>query len=347
MVAVIVIVIVVMVLVAGFVVWESREGRRALHERLEDERRSLQERLEEQRRSLQERMERMDGRLDQSLENTASRMKEIGEELRGMRDSATQILDVGRSISSLQDILRPPKVRGGLGEMLLARLLEQILPKANYRLQHRFRSGEAVDAAIDLGLALVPVDAKFPLESFARMSAAESEEERARVRREFVRAVKGHIDSVAKYIRPDEGTFDFALMYIPAENVYYEIIVKGEGETDGGLQEYALERRVIPVSPNSFYAYLRAIVLGLRGLRVEREAQQILGHLGRLKGDFGRFRDEFGVLGRHLTNARNKYDDLDRKVERFGDRLAVPLKGEEEEQLSLPTAEAATAVDEK
>lgn len=336
MIAVIVIAIVVIVLLAGFVLWESREGRRALHER-----------LEEQRRSLQERMDRMDGRLDQSLENTASRMKEIGEELRGMRDSATQILDVGRSISSLQDILRPPKVRGGLGEMLLARLLEQILPQANYRLQHRFRSGEAVDAAIDLGLALVPVDAKFPMESFARMSAAGSEEERSRLRRDFVKAVKGHIDSVAKYIRPDEGTFDFALMYVPAENVYYEMIVKGEGETDAGVQEYALERRVIPVSPNSFYAYLRAIVLGLRGLRVEREAQQILGHLGRLRGDFGRFRGEFEVLGRHLTNARNKYDDLDRTVERFGDRLALQLKGEEPEQLTLPTAEAAAAADEQ
>jgi len=347
MIAVIVVAIVVMVLMAGFVLWESREGRRALHERLADQSRSLQERLEEQRRSLQERMERMDGRLDQSLENTASRMKEIGEELRGMRDSATQILDVGRSIASLQDILRPPKVRGGLGEMLLARLLEQILPRATYRLQHRFRSGEAVDAAIDLGLALVPVDAKFPLESFARMSAAESDEERNRLRREFVKVVKGHIDSVAKYIRPDEGTFDFALMYIPAENVYYEIIVKGEGETDGGLQEYALERRVIPVSPNSFYAYLRALVLGLQGLRVEREAQQILGHLGRLKGDFDRFRGEFGVLGRHLTNARNKYDDLDRTVERFGDRLALPLKGEDPEQLSLPTAEAAATAEEQ
>ncbi len=104
---------------------------------------------------------------------------------------------------------------------------------------------------------------------------------------------------------------------------------------------------MISVSPNSFYAYLRAIVLGLQGLRVEREAQQILGHLGRLKGDFDRFRGEFGVLGRHLTNARNKYDDLDRTVERFGDRLALPLKGEDPEQLSLPAAEAAAATDEK
>jgi DNA recombination protein RmuC len=334
MIAVIVIVVLAAVLVVGFVLWENREGRRALNER-----------LDEQRRALQERVDRIDGRLDHNLENTANRMKEIGEELRGMRDSASQILDVGRSISSLQDILRPPKVRGGLGEMLLGRLLEQILPKANYDFQHRFRSGETVDAVINLGLAAVPVDAKFPMESFVRMSAAESDDERSRLRRDFVKAVKGHIDSVAKYIRPDEGTFDFALMYVPAENVYYEMIVLGDSDLDGGLQEYALERRVIPVSPNCFYAYLRAIVLGLRGLHVERQAHEILGHLSRLKGDFTRFRGEFEVLGRHLTNARNKYDDLDRSVERFGDRLALPLSDEDPEQLNLPTPEGAAVGD--
>ncbi len=327
---VVIVVILAVLLIAGFVVWENRENRRALHER-----------LDEQRRSLDERLDRMGSRLDVNLQASANLMGTIGKGLEGVKGSADQILEVGRSIAGLEDILKPPKLRGGLGELLLGRLLEQVLPKANYSLQHRFRSGEAVDATIDLGVALVPVDAKFPLESFTRMTAAESDEERSRLRRDFVKVVKGHIDAVAKYIRPDEGTFDFALMYIPAENVYYETIVKSAGELEGGIQEYALERHVVPVSPNSFYAYLQAIVLGLQGLKVEREAQQILGHLTRLKGDFGRFRGEFEVLGRHLTNARNKYDDLDRTVERFGDRLAIPLKGEDPEQLALSPAETA------
>ena len=298
----------------------------------------------EGRRRLEERLDRMDGRLDTNLQATADRMKTIGEDLQAVRDSATQILDVGKSISGLQDILRAPKLRGGLGEMLLERLLAQILPQANYEFQHRFRSGEAVDAVINLGVAQVPVDAKFPMESFVRMTSAETEEERARLRREFARVVRGHIDAVAKYIRPDEGTFDFALMYIPAENVYYETIVKGELEADGaGLHDYALDRRVIPVSPNSFYAYLRAIVLGLKGMRVERQAQEILGHLGRLKSDFDRFRGEFDVLGRHLTNAKNKYDDVHRAAEHFGDRLALPLAAD---QRQLPTAEGEPEADE-
>ncbi len=298
----------------------------------------------ESRRRLEARLDRMDGRLDVNLQATADRMKTVGENLQAVTASATQILDVGKSIAGLEEILKPPKLRGEFGEMLLERLLAQILPEANYTFQRRFRSGEVVDAVIDLGVAQVPVDAKFPIESFTRMIAAETEEDRTRLRREFVRAVRGHVDAVAKYIRPDEGTFDFALMYIPAENVYYETIVKGEMELDGGsIQEYALERRVITVSPNSFYAYLQVIVKGLKGMHVEREADKILGRLGRLKNDYGRFQQEYGVLGRHLTNAKNKYDEVDKAVERFGDRLELPL-AEASEQMALP--EEATRADE-
>ncbi|MGD8865630.1 MAG: DNA recombination protein RmuC, partial [Anaerolineales bacterium] len=126
--------------------------------------------------------------------------------------------------------------------------------------------------------------------------------------------VRKHIDDIAaKYIRPDEGTFDFALMYIPAENVYYETIIADEatGES-GGVMSHALDRKVIPVSPNSFYAYLQAIALGLRGLQIEERAQEILGYLGRLEGDYRRFQEAFGVLGTHLENARKKYEETAR-----------------------------------
>src|SRR4030042_2704805 len=134
-------------------------------------------------------------------------MENIVNQLEGRRGSCDRILEVGQSISSLQDILSPPKLRGGFGEMLLERLLAQILPQANYEFQHRFRSGEAVDAVIRLGPSLVPVDAKFPMESFNRVLAAASDDERTKLRRGFVRAVRGHVDNVAKYIRPDEGPF--------------------------------------------------------------------------------------------------------------------------------------------
>jgi DNA recombination protein RmuC len=256
-------------------------------------------------------------------------MDNIRKELEGVRGSADRILEVGQNISSLQDILSPPKLRGGFGEMLLERLLAQVLPQANYSFQHRFRSGEAVDAVIQLGPSLVPVDAKFPMESFNRVLAATSDEERTKLRREFVRAVRGHVDDVAKYIRPDEGTFDFALMYIPAENVYYETIVKSEPGTEAeSLQEYALERMVIPVSPNSFYGYLQAIVLGLRGMHIERQAQQIIEHLQGLQGDFGRFGGDFRILGGHIRDASNKYAVLERRVATLDHKLSLSLAAE-------------------
>ncbi len=278
----------------------------------------------EGRRQIEARLDKMDVRLDANLQAAADRMKGIGEDLQAVRHSAMQMLDVGKSISGLQDILRAPKLRGGLGELLLERLLEDILPLANYEFQRRFKNGEIVDAVIDLGVATVPVDAKFPLESFSRMASAETGDQQSKLRREFLRVVRGHVDSVAKYIRPDEGTFDFALMYIPAENIYYETIVKGELEMDGAsLAEYALGKRVVPVSPNSFYAYLQAIALGLRGMHVEREALEILGRLGRLNGDFLRLKDDFRVLGTHLTHAKGKYDEVSQSMERLGDRLAL------------------------
>ena len=181
---------------------------------------------------------------------------------------------------------------------------------------------------------LVPVAAKVPLANFRRVRDEPDEDKRPALRRAFLRDVKNRVDEIAKkYILPDEGTFDFALMYIPAENIYYEIIVKEDSEDDPPAA-YALGRRVVPVSPNTFYAYLRVIVLGLRGLRIERDAQEIQARLGRLRGDLDKFREAFDVVGRHLTNARNKYDDaasglgrLEGKlegIERHGDQGALP-----------------------
>jgi DNA recombination protein RmuC len=209
---------------------------------------------------------------------------------------------------------------------LLEDLLAQILPAEHFAVQHSFRGGQKVDAIIKLGGGVVPVDAKFPLENFRRMLEAHTDDERSRVRRAFVNDVKRHIDAVAaKYILPDEGTLDFALMYIPAENVYYEVIVKDDATGEVDISAYALARRVIPVSPGSFYAYLQAVVLGLRGLRIEERAHEILQQLARLRGDFDRFRDEFHLVGRHLTNAAASFASADRRLERLDTSFATAV----------------------
>jgi DNA recombination protein RmuC len=255
--------------------------------------------------------------MDQGSRQSFERLKEDIGRLSG---ATLQMLEVGKTISSLEDLLKPPKIRGGMGETLLEELLNQILPAGYCTFQHAFKSGEKVDAVIRLGGKLVPVDAKFPLEQFRNIVENNNEAERKTARRNFLRDVKKHLDDIAnKYILPDENTFDFALMYIPAENVYYEAVIKEDG--DEGLYSYALKKKVIPVSPNSFYAYLQVIIHGLKGMSIEAHAREIINHLERLKGDEKRFRDEFEVLGNHLSNARKKYEDADRLLNRFEEKM--------------------------
>jgi DNA recombination protein RmuC len=270
-----------------------------------------------------EQLQKSTGDLNTRLDNAAKVVSEVSKGLGGLSEATKKVFEVGKDIASLQEILRSPKLRGGLGELFLGDLLSQILPPAHFSLQHRFKSGEAVDAVIRLGSNLVPVDAKFPLENFRRVIEVTSEDERKAAKRRFLAGVKKHVDAIAaKYILPDEGTFDFALMYIPAENVYYELIIKDEAiDSDKGLLNYSFAKRVIPVSPNSFYAYLQTILLGLKGMHIEERAQEILTSLARLAIDFRKFRDEFDVVGKHITNTKSRYDDADKRLEKFGDKL--------------------------
>jgi DNA recombination protein RmuC len=262
--------------------------------------------------------------LGERLDNAAKVVGGVQKQLGTLDEATRRVFEVGRDISSLQDILRSPKLRGGLGEFFLGDLLAQILPVDHFELQHGFKSGERVDAVIRLGDALVPVDAKFPLEDLRRVLDAENDADRLKARRQFVVRVKKHVDAIAqKYILPDEGTYDFALMYVPAENVYYETIIRGPDGEDEALQSYALAKRVIPVSPGSFYAYLQAILLGLKGLRVEERARQILDGLSRLESDVERCREDFRLLGKHLGNATSCYAAAEKRLDRLSERVAT------------------------
>lgn len=251
------------------------------------------------------------------LDNTTKVIGDVRQQLGQLEKSSRRMIEVGEDISKLEDILQPPKLRGVLGELFLADLLAQILPSSHYRLQYHFRGGETVDAVVILRAGIVPIDAKFPLENFKRILSATNDEERRIARKAFVKDIKGHIDTIAeKYIRMDENTFDFALMYVPAENVYYETIIKDDefgGETS--LFNYALIKRVVPVSPNSFYAYLQTIILGLKGMRVEEKSREVLENLSRLQKEFDNFAEAFRLVGQHLDNSVKKYAEAQK---RFG-----------------------------
>jgi DNA recombination protein RmuC len=309
-------------LVAGFLL-ARRGGQVGLVASL------LDRRLDGMSKELDRRLVDLDRRLYHSLDTvqltqaqTTDVAADVRERVAVVSGIAQQVLEQARDLGKLEDLLRPPQARGAFGEVLLEHLLAQGLPEGCWRTQHTFRSGARVDAVLLLDNALVPVDSKFPLEAFARMAAAEQGDPvRALHRRAFVRDARRHVDAIAdKYIRPDEGTFDFALCYLPSEAVYYEFL--REEPAGESAFRHALERRVFPVSPGTFYAYLLSVGVGLRGLRVEANARRVLDALSSLRGELDRFSSDFEVVGKHLGNARTRWEEAARRLDRFGDKLS-------------------------
>jgi DNA recombination protein RmuC len=280
------------------------------------------EAVNQQLSSVAQQIQSQTGNVGTRLDSAARVIGEVQKNLGELGKATQEIKELGQSVSKLEEMLRAPKLRGGLGELLLEDLLKQVIPTDHFETQYKFKNGQLVDAAIKTAGGIVPIDSKFPLENFRKFVEAQSELEKKGYQKTFISDVKKHIDSIAaKYILPDEGTFDFALMYIPAENVYYETIIKDETFDGISLQEYAMNKHVVPVSPNSFYAHLRVIVLGLRGLQIEKSAKEINNNLSRLQAEIGKVRDSFDIAGSHIDNARKKFEEADKKLTHFEDRL--------------------------
>ena len=271
--------------------------------------------------------------VSQTLQSSQQVLGQLNTQIGELQGTNKQMLQLGTDVRRLQDILSSPKLRGQMGEWSLENLLSQILPKDSYRLQHPFRDGKIVDALVHLAGFSVPIDAKFPLPSFEKVAKAESDDERSKLRRQFLRDCMTHIDKIASdYIRPAEGTLDFAIMYIPAENVYYETVIKYASETQDILQ-YCLDKKVIPVSPNLLYAYLMTAAMGLHGLQIEKQAAEIRQNLKKLNASFAEFVSNWDVLGTHIKNAYGKYEDGQKRLDRFGMQLEQ-VQGESKEQIS-------------
>ena len=271
--------------------------------------------------------------INQSMQSSQQVLGRLNTQIGELQGTSKQMLLLGTEVKRLQDILSGPKLRGQMGEWSLENLLGQVLPKDSYELQYTFRDGQKVDALVKMADYSVGVDAKFPLPSFERLLKAESDDEKAKQRKQFQRDIIIHIDKIASdYIRPGEGTLDFAIMYIPAENVYYETIVKYADDTKDIVQ-YALGKKVIPVSPNLLYAYLMTVVMGLHGLQIEKQAAQIRQNLKKLNSG-----GTWDVLGKHLRNAQSQYEEGDSRLNRFGLQLDQ-IQGESEngENKTKPT----------
>jgi len=271
--------------------------------------------------ALQETMDRrladLDTKVDRRLESASQTTAKIHEQLGKVGQTTTEMLERAKDLARLEQALRPPKARGGFGELLLENLLRDRLPPTAFELQYGFAGGERVDAAIKVD-RVVPIDSKFPLDNFERMLGADNDLERQQFEKLFARDVKSHVDAIAgKYIRPDEGTYDFALMYLPSEAIYYELAC---GRT-GALLAYAHEKRVLPVSPTTLTAYLQVIVLGLKGLQIEQHAHEVMAYCARLQKDFGKFKEDFELVGTHLDRAQKKFVESEKRLGRFETKL--------------------------
>lgn len=236
------------------------------------------------------------------LRMTNARLDEQARQMEATAKSLGEFSEIGRSMKELQMFLASPKLRGGLGEQVLRQLLEESLPKQSFGFQYSFRSGAKVDAIIKTASGLIPIDSKFPLENFRRMAADASFE------KDFQRDVKNRIDEIAqKYIVPDEGTVDFAIMYIPSESVYYEII-------SSPLIDYAYKQRVMPVSPSSLYAFLRSVLLSFEGQRIAAEVRAIQQTLRAISFETEKLAGVLQTLQSHMNNT---YHTLSRFSQQF------------------------------
>lgn len=280
----------------------------------------------------------MRGSMDKNVSTMASQQKAINDRLdraaqaiASVSKSVGEMTELGRGMRELQEFLRSPKLRGQIGEAGLKDLLGQALPKQHFHLQYAFKSGVIVDAALQLEKGIIPIDAKFPMENFRKMSKAEDEKERDLHRKSFVADVKKHIDAISsKYILPAEGTLDFALMYIPSEPVYYEILTNSPD-----LDDYAYSRRVRPVSPNTLYAYLRAIIMSLEGSKIEAKAGQILAALREIAAETGKFGLSLSVLTKHIKNAAASSDDVNTRFSRLSSKISTVQNIESHKNRSL------------
>ena len=267
-------------------------------------------------------------------------LTDVSRQLGALGQQSAHIGELAKDIGSLQDLLRAPKSRGGFGELMLERVLADCLPADAFDMQYTYRDGSRVDAIVRSGGRIVPIDAKFPNESYTQISTARDEAERRSRRRAFLQQVRRHVDAVARYISPEEGAIDFAFMYVPSEAIYYELIVSDGGPDEIDILAYCSDKHVIPTSPNTLLAYLKLVSLGIRGLAMQERTRDLQQGILQVRREFDRFVSLHDQLGHHLDNATKKFDETERALARASGAIEglaqVPIAaGGEQGVLSL------------
>jgi DNA recombination protein RmuC len=265
-------------------------------------------------------------------------VREITGEITKVTEGQKQIASLADQLKGLQDILKNPKQRGVLGEYFLETVLKNVLAPGNYQLQYPFADGTKVDAVIFYQDHVIPIDSKFSLENYNRLVSAVNDDERKRFGDALRMDLKTRIDETAKYMKPAENTLDFAFMFIPSEALYYDLLVNQIGAAASrDLIQYAAEKRVYPVSPTTFYAYLQMALQGIRQIEINKSAEQIRKNVGELQKHLERYEEYLEKIGSHLSTTTNAYNTaykefgkIDKDIVHIGGSAELPApKGPE------------------
>ena len=288
---------------------------------------SLNEKVSEK---LERNNAQMQTSMTKQLSESAKIVDEVSKRLTKLDETNRRVVDVADELKTLQNVLQNPKQRGVFGEFYLESVLDNVLPPKNFQTQYRFKSGVIADAVIFLDRnKILPIDSKFSLENYNRMIQAKDKTERERLLNLVKQDLKGRIDETSKYILPEEGTMDFAFMFIPSESLYYDLLINnvGNGGSSRDLIEYAFrDKRVIIVSPTSFMAYLQTVLQGLRSLQIEEQAKDIQIRVGKLGDHIRKFDDLMNKMGKSLSTTVNHYNNSYKEINKI-DKDVVKISG--------------------
>ncbi len=301
---------------------QGGEGMLLLQQQMSELTRQMDARLSESRRDMSDAVSKQFSEskllLREINEQMRSSLVDVAREQTKTNESTTRFMAIAEQLANLEKVLKHQKQRGNLGEASLELILSNILPPGAYKMQHRFTNNDAVDAVIVTKEGLIPVDAKFSLDNYNRVTMAIDDKQREELEKEFKNDLKKRIDETAKYIRPEEGTLPFAFMFIPAEGIYYDLLVNEVGAVKvntRNLIDYAYnDRKVIIVSPTTFAAYLQSVLYGFKAFKIEESAKDIIKRVDELGKHLKAYEDYMGKLGSALGTTVNHYNAANKEM---------------------------------
>lgn len=327
---------------AVIIVWFVLDLRKKIGEKPKEDNSALlmlQEQLKEMRQTLhnfgiqvENRMGDSTKVIQQQAHQSISAIRDVTEKLTKLDETNKQVMGVAEQLQGLEDVLKNPKQRGVLGEYFLETVLKNVLPPKNYQMQYAFKNGDIVDAVVFVKEKIIPIDSKFSLENYNRICLEKEERRREELEKQFKQDLKNRIDETSKYIRPAEKTMDFAFMFIPAEGIYYDLLINQIGAikvNTRDLIEYAFkEKHVIIVSPTSFFAYLQTVMQGLRALQIEESAKEIRKNVEQLQKHLLNYEEYLRKLGNNLGTTVNMYNQTHKEFSKIDKDVAKITEGE-------------------